>query len=376
LLSCNPSIVKNNSVNEKWFHKFFKDALSQPKSRQTKSFQDAILPNYLKDFQGDHANEILKQISNYEDLAIPLGKILKEPVMKDAKSFMENLFSADSSDEDNIRVNALISCLIAEEKLVIRPILSLVRERHNIRNRLDELRNCMVFAMFATPLSLFLLAQFVINAVNQQLDRSGKEIIAQLKPTTTKQSNIQPQPSPSPEHPTTETYQPSKYTEFKSQLQTALVKKDWRSADRYTKEIIYKGNAGISSDEVKEFSCEILIEIDQLWSESSGGKLGFNAQKTVMWDINENIIKDSGSRLNDGAKRTFFQKIGWKISKKSPILADYANLETDLSKMRTGYWPARAIAKGDAPENAEGWWYADGLLGRFHQCKVDSEKAK
>lgn len=105
---------------------------------------------------------------------------------------------------------------------------------------------------------------------------------------------------------------PSRYTQLEEHLEAG----EWREADRETYEVMLKvsGVRKLESEDLKNFSCPDLQEIDRLWVKYSQGRFGFSVQKRIWkdaWlkallkgDRAEDFLEDSvGWRENGRTKR-------------------------------------------------------------------------
>jgi hypothetical protein len=96
-----------------------------------------------------------------------------------------------------------------------------------------------------------------------------------------------------------------------SNLERYLQEKNWEMADEETYQVMLKVAGPISEQqgrfneqEWNEFSCRDLKEIDQLWSNASGGKLGFSAQNRVL-----NRVRD----MLEGDPNAFLKEVRWAM---------------------------------------------------------------
>jgi GUN4-like len=125
-------------------------------------------------------------------------------------------------------------------------------------------------------------------------------------------------------------YQISKTRSF-SRLESLLKAGRWKEADRETLILMLKlanreKASSFESYSLKDFPCDALHNINQLWLRYSSGRFGFDAQKKIYLDCGGNI---KGNRLDDEIViNRFGERVGWKSSKK---WLNYDKLNFDLS---------------------------------------------
>ncbi|WP_019502466.1 GUN4 domain-containing protein [Pseudanabaena sp. PCC 6802] len=98
-------------------------------------------------------------------------------------------------------------------------------------------------------------------------------------------------------------------------LKELLEKKQWRGADRMTKDLMLKASGitpqrhlmyQLKDHHIKEFPCEDLGIIDRLWLKYSNGRFGFSVQQPI-WQ------KCDDSRWDKGAAWSLFgDRVGWR----------------------------------------------------------------
>ena len=122
-----------------------------------------------------------------------------------------------------------------------------------------------------------------------------------------------PKPTPSPSLRRPETNLISKATGVNyTRLYNLLTEEKWKEADLETRKMMLQAakrekENWFRIEDVKNFSCEDLRIIDQLWVSASGGKFGFSVQKEI-W-------KKLGSPpplAQIGTWRKFYIEVGWK----------------------------------------------------------------
>jgi energy-coupling factor transporter ATP-binding protein EcfA2 len=119
------------------------------------------------------------------------------------------------------------------------------------------------------------------------------------------------------------------------QLASYLANGDWKEADQETAQLMLMavGNEAeqrgyLNLDEIRNFPCDDLRLIDQLWVKYSGGKFGFSVQKQLWVEV--------GGKLDYGkdreAARTAFEKMcdrnGWRENNQ---YISYGNIKFDTN---------------------------------------------
>ncbi|HAN46756.1 MAG TPA: hypothetical protein DCQ32_09435 [Cyanobacteria bacterium UBA8156] len=92
---------------------------------------------------------------------------------------------------------------------------------------------------------------------------------------------LQPSTKPAPSVPT-----PVAPVDDLQKLDAFLVAGSWQAANRETWNVLCQGlgkppGTPLTPGDIVQLPCELLQKIDRLWSDRSGGKFGFQAQKKV-----------------------------------------------------------------------------------------------
>jgi hypothetical protein len=88
-------------------------------------------------------------------------------------------------------------------------------------------------------------------------------------------------------------------------LQKLLVAGEWKVADQETARVM-KGEKGfLNDDDIKNFSCEDLRTIDQLWVKYSNGRFGFSVQKNIWLECGGKVDYETECKLGD--------RLGWRV---------------------------------------------------------------
>ncbi|GAB4227928.1 MAG: hypothetical protein Kow00121_56720 [Elainellaceae cyanobacterium] len=95
-----------------------------------------------------------------------------------------------------------------------------------------------------------------------------------------------------------------------SYLQERLEAKDWQAADAETRRIlqiwVHPNDDLFSAPLATNIPPEVIQTLDQLWSEASGGRFGFSAQKAI-WDE----VRAQHPDNTDTATKAFGDRVGW-----------------------------------------------------------------
>ncbi|GAB4277025.1 MAG: hypothetical protein Fur0025_02600 [Oscillatoriaceae cyanobacterium] len=108
---------------------------------------------------------------------------------------------------------------------------------------------------------------------------------------------------------TGETPLPSRY----HQLRDFLSRQNWRAADRETKrlmlQVMGKETLGYwTSADYREFPCEDLQILDQMWVSASRGRFGFSVQQQIYQSL-------AGSNvINTAICEAFGDRLGWRVN--------------------------------------------------------------
>lgn len=93
-------------------------------------------------------------------------------------------------------------------------------------------------------------------------------------------------------------------------LRALLESREWEAADRETRRLLVAdadvgGYTGVDADEAAEIDCDLLRSVDAAWSEASGGRFGFSAQRAVLGTVMAEQLP-----LNE-TWRVFGREVGW-----------------------------------------------------------------
>lgn len=163
------------------------------------------------------------------------------------------------------------------------------------------------------PIAFGIFCFIVGFFIQEKLSPSPKENTIsspKVKPPETIPLTIPPKPSSPPDKPL-ETSQPTPPASPNSpepnfsadpklaQLNLLLKEKKWQEADQETFDLILEDaqiKSGDDSEEkyynsIKKFNCQLLKDIDQLWTKNSSNQFGFSVQKRIYFDTEEQISR-------------------------------------------------------------------------------------
>jgi len=89
-----------------------------------------------------------------------------------------------------------------------------------------------------------------------------------------------------------------------SQLGQFLAAGRWQEADEYTWLVMLivvdrEAEGWLRLEDIENFPCADLQTIDQLWTEYSGGRFGFNVQRQILSSLENNYMD-------------FCDRVGWR----------------------------------------------------------------
>lgn len=151
---------------------------------------------------------------------------------------------------------------------------------------------------------------------------------------------------------------PDRYRELVNYLASG----SWKEADQATDKLMLQAvgekavkRGYLELDEIRNFPCEDLLLIDQLWVKFSGGKFGFSVQKQIWVDVGGKLdfAKDRDAAIS--AFKKMSDRNGWRVKEQ---YISYSQVTFNISAPE-GYLPTlvRQVIVG-------GWsgWELGGLL--------------
>jgi hypothetical protein len=100
-----------------------------------------------------------------------------------------------------------------------------------------------------------------------------------------------------------------------SKLEEFLKAGQWREADQETANLILKvtnrGKEGWSREDIQNFPCGVLRQIDRLWMDNSGGKFGISVQRKIYV---ENCGGELDGQFYEEAWNCFGNAVGWIVN--------------------------------------------------------------
>jgi hypothetical protein len=136
----------------------------------------------------------------------------------------------------------------------------------------------------------------------------------------------------------------------------------WEEADVLTNALMLKvvgrsRDDWIRDDELENFPCSVLLDIDGMWIQYSKGRFGFSVQKAI-W----NALGGLGThpKADGDMEREFGDRVGWR---KSEVWISYHDYTFDLSAA-PGHLPRRLY------NHSFGWWLGRSCLicTRLEHC--------
>jgi hypothetical protein len=140
----------------------------------------------------------------------------------------------------------------------------------------------------------------------------------------------------------------------------------WREADVLTEEVMRRvmdrrPTDYLSNEDLREFPCDTLARLDDLWLRHSSGRFGFSVQKAIWSALGGLGTEPAG----DGdMERQFGDRVGWRVEER---WLPYEEYTFDLSAP-PGHLPRHFC------RHAFGWWLGKSCLlcTRLHECMTSS----
>ncbi len=122
-------------------------------------------------------------------------------------------------------------------------------------------------------------------------------------------------------------------------LQSYLQNEQWKEANEETYRLMIQiagkeEGQGLDSEDLENFPCEELRNINQLWLSNSDQKFGFSVQK----EIYESLGGTVAGELNENVFESFGDRVGWR---KDENWVSYSDLNYDMTlfEAEQGYLP-------------------------------------
>lgn len=154
-----------------------------------------------------------------------------------------------------------------------------------------------------------------------------------------------------------------------TKLQDLLATKNWKEADRETRqkmlEVMGQQQRGyLDNDDIEKFPCKDLRTIDRLWVHYSDKRFGFSVQKRIWIDEGGKV-----GVYNLAAYEKFGDRIGWRVNNGWKLYSDL----NFTSNATPGHFPlSLSIGWGDGAMNVvgvEGAVEVDCLFSRVDSCE-------
>ncbi|NES18306.1 MAG: protein kinase [Symploca sp. SIO3E6] len=215
------------------------------------------------------------------------------------------------------------------------------------------------------------LDKLLENTISERY-QSAHEVLQGVNQQTTVVKPVIPTSARKPEEPTPNPSQEGNWRQERkalttpvlseidySELRNLLARKKWQEADNKTWDLLCQvlgRRAGyyLQTADIKNFPCEDLLIIDQLWSKYSEGRFGFTAQKRIYKEV-------------EGDYPSFCDRVGWSLHNSNPLPSRSTfKLRlpfTQTPQMPVGHFPTRQWAGGYY------WWrHAGTLAAKLEQC--------
>jgi len=93
--------------------------------------------------------------------------------------------------------------------------------------------------------------------------------------------------------------------------------KNWKAADQETADRMCEvmnrqEEGGLFIDDIKNFPCQDLLNIDHLWVEYSNNRFGFSAQKEIYLECGGELVPFSNSKSLVRNIEKFGDRVGWR----------------------------------------------------------------
>ena len=139
-------------------------------------------------------------------------------------------------------------------------------------------------------------------------------------------------------------------------LEKLLAAQKWQEADRETKKILLessgkKQNEKLGVDDIRNFSCETLCTIDELWVKYSNGRFGFSVQNKLWHQIREKSLWQKikpkwwlGNSDNNENEKDFWyifgERVGWyhELNKGQKKWVQYTDMTFNMNALQ-GHLP-------------------------------------
>jgi len=169
-----------------------------------------------------------------------------------------------------------------------------------------------------------------------------------------------------------------------AQLEELLAVGKWQEADRETKKILLessgkKQNEKLGVDDIRNFSCETLCTIDELWVKYSSGRFGFSVQNKIWHQIREKSFWQKmktqflGNSDNNEKEKDFWyifgERVGWyhELNKGQKKWVQYKDMTFNMNALQ-GHLPCcREWWKQSRPEHEPKRFCA--LMLRIEKCQ-------
>lgn len=131
-------------------------------------------------------------------------------------------------------------------------------------------------------------------------------------------------------------------------LNDLLLTQRWQEADQETVRILREINEGwLRPQDIREFPCSVLIEINKLWVNYSQDKFGFSVQKRIWLQVG-----GQSGQYSFRVFRKFGERVGWCVN---DDWLKYDQFTFTLLEAPAGHLPSLRLLKAERENN---WWGA------------------
>ena len=187
-------------------------------------------------------------------------------------------------------------------------------------------------------------------------------------------SDVATQPPETVTKPSNTAFQSSSVEINYKTLKKLLAAKKWQEAHQETRDLMIQAGGAeekgyLDKENIANFPCQDLNQIDQLWSKYSDGKFGFTTQRQI-W---ENMGGNPSSK--DSTLEKLSVQVGWKKENASKHdFFEYSQLNFEPTTAPTGHLPALrfipSIFHAEKPGYAS-WGQVPEFMYRVRTCRKE-----
>jgi hypothetical protein len=163
---------------------------------------------------------------------------------------------------------------------------------------------------------------------------------------------------------------PDRYRELVNYLASG----SWKEADQETDKLMLQAvgqeaeqRGYLTLEEIRNFPCEDLLLIDQLWVKFSGGKFGFSVQKQIWLEVGGKLDFCKDEKAAISAFQEMSDRNGWRVE---GSYISYRQVIFDTSKAPKGHLPSFAGLGGVRGGDLWGVGGFSSLASRLVNCST------